>query len=100
MSLLCEAELFLIGEEDNPHCSVGRLLPVLMTTLYGSGGFAAKWMGRNLQWERPTLWAGHVLNLLQVSNNINNVFRCVLSYSYCCLSLAREIWKCFVMSCS
>lgn len=51
----------------NPNCSVGRLLLVLMTTLYGSGGFTGKWMEHSLQWERPTLWAGHVLSLPQVS---------------------------------
>lgn len=51
----------------NPRCSVFRLLPVLMTTLFGSGGFTARWTERNRQWERPTLWAGRALNLPQVS---------------------------------
>lgn len=64
----CGVELFnrigrWIQALHNPACSVCRSLPVLMTTLSGSGGFIGKKMKHSLQWDRPTLWAGQLLSL-------------------------------------
>lgn len=92
----CEAELFwyagrLIQARYNPHCFAGRLLPVLMTTPCGSGGFVGKWMKPSLQLDRPTWWAGHGPSLPQVSNAATiNCYRWRFYSSYCCLTQYEE----------